>query len=918
MTPPKSEMARPALIAANRDLPHPAPTVFQRIKRLGFRTKATALAIAIATLPVLGIGAIAYRLANRSITLQIRETKENSALTLSQKLASFMAERHGDIQVLSSLPILTNPILRDATSSTEKEAVLERFVEAYKAYDNITVFDLKGNATLQSDQQTILSQSEQAYFKAAIDANKVLISRPVRANLTGPYVIYLTAPIRESGGGRKLGIVRAVLPVRSLTEQLRDYTRSNSEFSVLDGSNQIFLSSQEALIGQPASSVYSQFSAIQSRRSISTRVLERRIQTEQEQLFASYVPWAGNDTVPDLNWGTVLGTPTEVAFAPQRQLLLTFVLGTGAVMVLTGLLAAWLANRATRPILAATTAVQDLGSGKLDTRLTVRGSDELASLGNHINGMADQLQVLLHNQAQSVQRSQFLSEVITKIRRSLTVDDIFQTTVNDVRGFLKTERVVIYTFNPDYLSGTIVAESIAPGWIRGLGKIIDDPLEPGAIDRYKDGRVWSVEDVQSAKLSHCHCQILERLQVQANIVAPILQNKEVVGLLCAHQCSSTRHWTPEELELFGQLAAQIGYAIDEAHLLSQAEAARHVAETLSDEQRQQKEDLQMQLIQLLGEVEGAVSGDLTVRADVTADEIGTVADFFNSIVESLRQIVTQVKEAAGQVNASLGDDEQSVRQLSETAMQQAEETNRTLNSVQQMVQSIQAVSSSARQAAAVAKSAFSTAEAGGVAMELTVQNILGLRETIGETAKKVKRLGESSQQISKVVSLINQIAVQTNLLAINAGIEAARAGEDSQGFAVVAEEVGELAARSAAATRDIEQIVATIQRETSEVVEAMEQGTTQVVEGTRLVDNAKFSLEQILTVSQEIDQLVGSISNATVSQVETSQAVTTLMQDIVRSAGRTSESTMQVSQSIRQTVEIARELQESVGTFKVS
>jgi len=197
-----------------------------------------------------------------------------------------------------------------------------------------------------------------------------------------------------------------------------------------------------------------------------------------------------------------------------------------------------------------------------------------------------------------------------------------------------------------------------------------------------------------------------------------------------------------------------------------------------------------------------------------------------------------------------------------------------------------------------------------------VQNILSLREIIGETSKKVKRLGESSQQISKAVSLINQIAMQTNLLAINAGIEAARAGEEGQGFAVVAEEVGELAARSAEATKEIERIVETIQRETAEVVDAMDQSTTEVVSGTRLVEDAKHSLGRILDVSQQIDQLVQSISTATVSQVEISETVTQLMQAIAQESEQTSKSSLKISSSLRQTVDVAKSLQEAVGTFK--
>jgi len=309
---------------------------------------------------------------------------------------------------------------------------------------------------------------------------------------------------------------------------------------------------------------------------------------------------------------------------------------------------------------------------------------------------------------------------------------------------------------------------------------------------------------------------------------------------------------------------------------------------------------------------------LTVRADVSAGEIGMVADFFNAIVESLRTIVTQVKTSALQVNTALGGNEQSIRQLADVAHQQSEKTTQTLNSLEEMTRSIQSVADSAHQTATVTRTATQTAAASGAAMDLTVRNILSLRETIGETTKKVKRLGESSQQISKAVSLINQIATQTNLLAINAGIEAARAGEEGQGFAVIAEEVGDLAARSAEATREIEQLVDSIQRETAAVVNAMEDGTTQVVAGTRSVEDAKQSLNQILVVSQQIDQLVQSISDATVSQVQTSQSISHLMEEVALASGRTSKSSNQVSDALRQTVAIAKELQTSVETFKVS
>jgi twitching motility protein PilJ len=516
---------------------------------------------------------------------------------------------------------------------------------------------------------------------------------------------------------------------------------------------------------------------------------------------------------------------------------------------------------------------------------------------------------LLQQQEMNVARERQLNEIISRMRESFEEERVNRAAVNETRKALAADRVVIYAFDETW-KGTFVAEAVAPGWSSTLGADIYDPcFKDKFIDQYLQGRVQATPNIYTAGLTECHLKQLEPYQVKANLVAPIIVAGQLEGLLIAHQCDRPRDWTQTEINFFRQVAMQLGYAQEQARLFTQAE-------TLSEQRRQQREALQLQLVSLLSEVEGASRGDLTVRADVTAGEIGTVADFFNSIVESLRQIVTKVKQSAEQVNDSLGENEEAIQSLAQEALRQADEVTQTLSSVETMTASIQQVAASARQAAEVANSASVTAETSGNAMDLTVQNILNLREIIGETSKKVKRLGESSQQISKAVSLINQIAMQTNLLAINAGIEAARAGEEGQGFAVVAEEVGELAARSADATKEIERIVETIQRETAEVVNAMDQSTTEVVAGTRLVEDAKQNLGQILEVSRQIDQLVQSISTATVSQVEISATVTQLMQAVAQESERTSQSSRQISDSLRQTVDVARSLQDSVGTFK--
>lgn len=335
------------------------------------------------------------------------------------------------------------------------------------------------------------------------------------------------------------------------------------------------------------------------------------------------------------------------------------------------------------------------------------------------------------------------------------------------------------------------------------------------------------------------------------------------------------------------------------------------------EQGQAKEDLQRQVIRLLDDVEGAARGDLTVRAEVTADVLGAVADSFNLTIRSLRDIVSQVKRAAAAVNNAALQNEDFARSLSADALRQAEEISNSLNSIQEMTDSIQEVASNAREAANVTAQATEAAARGEEAVDRTVSGILEIRETVAETTRKVKRLAESSQEISKIVALISQIASRTNLLALNASIEAARAGESGRGFAIVADEVRQLADRAAKASKEIEQIVLQIQSETGNVMTAMEEGTQLVIEGTRRAEQAKNSLDEIIEVSRRIDELVRAIFQATVQQTETSRSVAQVMQSVELTANETSKEAQKVAASLQQLVSIARELQTSVGRFRV-
>ncbi|MCS6782644.1 MAG: methyl-accepting chemotaxis protein [Gloeomargarita sp. SKYBB_i_bin120] len=355
---------------------------------------------------------------------------------------------------------------------------------------------------------------------------------------------------------------------------------------------------------------------------------------------------------------------------------------------------------------------------------------------------------------------------------------------------------------------------------------------------------------------------------------------------------------------FNQMLAQI------------QERFKQLQETAEEVERS-REDLQRQVIRLLDDVEGAARGDLTVQAEVSADILGAVADSFNLIIQNIRQIVQQVKTSALQVGRSAMDSEYFARELSSNALRQAQELASTLNSVQMMTDSIQRVAESAREAAEVARKASETALRGGEAVDQTVAGIQSIRESVAETTRKVKRLAESSQEINKIVNSIGQIAQRTNLLALNASIEAAKAGEAGRGFAIVADEVRQLADRTSRASKEIEQIVLQIQSETGLVMTAMEEGTQAVIRGTRVAEQAKRALEEIIQVSKQIDDLVQSITADTVRQTEVSRNVTQVMQSVELTAQETSQEAQRVSVALQNLVEVSRGLQASVERFRL-
>ncbi|MBV8883444.1 MAG: GAF domain-containing protein [Chroococcidiopsidaceae cyanobacterium CP_BM_RX_35] len=1072
----------------------------RRWRGLSLRVKATALAITLSTIPVLAIGATTYVLANRKITEDTFNQQKTHALYIANTLDRFTIERYRDIQTLSQLRILNDPNVRAVTSAQVKEATLTQFMSNKEGYYTIAVADLSGHLLLGAGSGKIPANfSKIDYFQAVLKTNRPVITPPRQSVIPGQgYCIFVAAPVIDTVTGKTIGVVRTQTLVRSLSGtfelEAKALAKEIQGFNayanlVLDQNGKVVVSTPASYTNQDIQSIFPHAAQLKAADKVGSTI--DFSQLDHKKYIVSYAPAGRLAGATGLNWSAVVLQPIAEGFAASRQLLLTLGIGTVVAALLVGAIASYLVNRATRPILAATDAVEKLGQGELFTRIAVAGEDELATLGFNINQMADQIQTLLENQSSEAERARLFAEIATShtiedledvlaqavkgirkilnadrivvyrfnpdrtgyiaaesvlpgwpvalnnqiedacigeelleayrdgrvvptndvfeagfhadhlklmerlqikanlvtaivsegqlfglliahhcsgpyfwqqheinfltgaagqlglildrvsllerkkveaeragllkditvlLTQSLDLQDILSTAVESIRQGLRTDRVVVYGLDPVTWKGTVIAESVASGWPQSLGVEIDDAcLRQGQVERYRKGQVTRINDVyKEPRVNDCYLKTLSQFAVKANLVAPIIRNDQLFGLLIAHQCDKPRVWEQDEIDVFTQLATQIGVTLDRASLLEKLEQARQAAEINSLEQRQQKETLQQRALALLMEVDPVSRGDLTIRANVTEDEIGTVADSYNATIGSLRRIVSQVQAAVQQVAATTNTNEVSVQVLSTEASRQAEEITAVLAQIQQMSDSIRAVAANAKQAEAVVRQANQTVEAGDVAMNRTVDGIVAIQETVAETSEKVQRLGESSQKISKVVKLIGAFADQTNLLALNAAIEAARAGEQGRGFAVIADEVGSLARQSVEATAEIEALVAEIQAETNELVAAMKAGTEQVVTGTQLVNETRSSLNKITAASTQISALVEAIAQAAVAQSQTSETVTQTITGVVAIANKNSTEATAVSASFKELLAVAQQLQASVGQFKVS
>ncbi|NJL48999.1 MAG: GAF domain-containing protein [Leptolyngbyaceae cyanobacterium SM2_5_2] len=790
----------------------------------------------LALTPLVIEGVIAYGLAQQRNRVEVGQELQGQALLASETVIENLTESIVFAQVFSDNPLVLDKVKRDRKTAEEQrlvqvptETLEARFMltkqlapnpafNAYlsqvaesKKFAEIIVTEANGLNVGYSSIPSDFVQRDDSWWEQAKNQER-WFSAPTYDESTFRVGVNFSHAIRDPKTDQFLGVAKFFITALEF-EQINAYLanaglQGSQQVQLLDPGSRYVLANfneqgQEAAL-TPRSLDLSGGDVVAN---LSARLIEA-MQTEprpedaalQQQLRSEFsvrnlevitasLP-GGDDglvatfiydgkhyalaTVPQINWVAVASiNNSEIRAAGRENILLLglFILVLGGI---TAALTGALSQQISAPLDDLAGKAQEMSQGNLNVRAEPSGSSESQTLARTFNELVSRVRSFLREQTLNTRRANLAAEITgAEVVTASDLAPVYDRLVTEARDILITDRMVVYQFNPDW-SGRIVAESVETDLPSAFEQQLSDPCIPQATrEKYQAEGILQENHVATANFHPEHKTLLQNLKVKSILGVPIVSQGQLFGLLITHHCRAEHAWQSTEIDFLKQIGLQLGLVIERVKLLEQTQ-------DLAEEQRQIKEGLQRNALQLLMDVDPVSQGNLTVRAKVTEDEIGTVADSYNATIASLRKIVVQVQEASRQVAGTTDVNQTSVRTLADSATQQADIILASLDRVQEMANSVRLVATNAEKAEAAVLQAEQTVAQGDDAMNRTVEGILAIRETVADTAKKVKRLGESSQKISNVVNLISGFAAQTNMLALNASIEAsARARADA-------------------------------------------------------------------------------------------------------------------------------------------
>ena len=896
------------------------PKTHQPPKGFSIGVKATALAAIFGVLPVVAVGIVAYRSADASITESVAEQQLEEVDQTAVQLRQYMQERLANISTVASIasdfPVFKGDLEPEEKARLEALLVdqLTSFVQDYRTYSSVGVFDLQGNVLVQSaGSARELNQSDTAYFQQVLQTETAVVSEPVAIEFEGEagdrQSVYIAAPIVDAAENLA-AVAVAQIPLEFIGNAVlrsgisAEEEEEEAEFYYLaDSAGNIMLKvpaePDESELGLPLTEEIPDFGSAKDQGQLIAWLGE----ANGEDSMVAYAPVPG---LGALNWSVVGSKTTEEAFEGQQQLLTTIILGTVIAAVTAVLLGVVLAKRATIPIEQVAKAVELLGQGKLHARVPVRGNDELAVLGTNVNQMAEQIQRLLQTLNQNTEQLGMQNDVLASLARNeALIQGDAQATARAfseaTAATLDVNRVSVWLYESEQsqmrcLSTYDQAEQF----------LTESPLPMAAAPAY----LQALAQNQSCVISNVHNQsaiqeLIEGGYLDSNTVSlletPIQISGNFVGTVRCEHRGDHREWKPQEQTFLSSVANLISLALE--------------SEVLQDEVSH--------LLDVVSEVE---DGNLMIQAQVSDRTTGLVADTFNRLIERLTEVLQQTLNTAQQASENAQQQKYQAGMIASNAEQQAEGVNQIL----QITDWVQSLAKDAATQVETSRGSLQTlqktVERGQDAIANMTTGIDILQEGSDRIIQQMKTLGEFVGLADQFVQDQTQIASLTQTLALNASLVAARAAEqrDPRQFAVAAREfssianqVSQLAQQTNASLTTLEQRSAQIQSVVF-TVDANVQRVGSLVEGfTRGVEQSNRVFEDVQTVTVDTVNAEAMVAQASQEIVSAIQSATEVVRTITDMAAQTADLTQDNQMQSEQMETLSKQLLETMVFFQL-
>ena len=883
---------------------HPLP---KRI-RLRFRVILTAIAISVVPASILSISTyvITKKAGNKEIIQAQKQVAQIQLLrteNLAEQFSQFLQARFREIEVLAENSTFTNPNLWNSATLEQKQAILTALQAKAKIYEEITFLDTQGNPLFQSksSQNLYSNYSDREYFQEAIDNKKIVVHRTGLNAQNHKLGVEYIAPIVNIWTGKVKGVIYLFIPEETLTDIFSNYTNNNQQWYFIDSEGIFFAGSNSRYVNNNSQKFFPQIDELYKARKQNTGLYFNELKNNQQLL--SYAPVATPGLYPDKYLGAVITTeafPTLIALETGSWVLL---LGIIIIAIIIGFISAYIANNMMTPIINSIKAVDLLSQGKLDTRIPIQGKNELAMLGTKINQMAEKLMYLIERQTMLAKTSELMAR-IARARNVQQLQSPFNRFLAEVRFLIKSDRLIFYQFDHNW-SGTVIAESVAQGFPKSLGAEINDPcFAENYIHKYRRGRIQATRNIYEAGLTECHIQQLENFAVKSNLVIPVVvrteiepEKDELIGLLIAHQCSTTRIWNNAEIDYLKEVASQLGLALRGYGICKQV--------------LEQQAIFQQKVNEIIDNNQQLSRGNLRIYHSQSPSELNNLTKFLKDTIKGITELITKIKTNSEVAENSLDNNRKTVTQLNQRIIEQSSQIEQIMTALKPMANQMQLVCKNINETSKISHGTITHLKTETTDLTNVIESMAKLQNNFSKSINEIKNLEQLSIEIIGSIPIFKKIILETELLSKQVDQQSIKT-KDS-----LSKKIQKLATQLLLIVSEIEATGENIQRQTSGIVRAMEIDSAQTAGITPIAEEANRNIAKIFNTSFEIDRLLQLTNNSAMSQIASLQKIVNLINKLTQLAERSSYQSQQAKNSLKVTEVAIERLQESINIFKV-